>query len=116
MRLGRGLGRLLAWLFGGKSIGRSAYGFEMIVCPRLIPNWAAAQTFADIVLIKPGYERSDRLLSHEAVHVRQWRQWGWLFPMLYIGASLLAALRYGLRQGYAMNAFEVEARRLEKKG
>lgn len=47
-------------------------------------------------------------LAHELEHVRQWRQFGPLFPLIYLAASLASA-----RRGdgwYRGNRFEVAAR------
>jgi len=45
--------------------------------------------------------------AHERVHVAQYERWGFLFPLLYLGASL-RALASG-RHVYRDNAFEREA-------
>lgn len=47
-------------------------------------------------------------LAHELVHVRQWAEHGWRFPISYLAASL-GARRAGKRW-YHDNRFEVEAR------
>lgn len=47
-------------------------------------------------------------LAHELVHVRQWRDLGWQFPIAYLAASLRA--RRAGRRWYHDNRFEVEAR------
>jgi hypothetical protein len=48
--------------------------------------------------------------DHELVHVRQAERWGVLFPVMYLAASLEAAL-HG-KHVYRDNRFEVEARRI----
>jgi hypothetical protein len=62
---------------------------------------AAAVTLRRTIVVYPGLEQDPRLLAHELVHVRQWREDRW-FPVKY-------ALR-SLRHGYRMNPYEVEAR------
>jgi hypothetical protein len=47
-------------------------------------------------------------LEHELAHVRQWRRYGPLFPVVYLAASLRA--RRGGGVWYRDNRFEVEAR------
>ena len=42
--------------------------------------------------------------SHERTHVRQFETWGWLFPLVYSAASLLAWARGG--HYYTDNRFE----------
>ncbi|HWQ08814.1 MAG TPA: hypothetical protein VN436_06900 [Holophaga sp.] len=53
----------------------------------------------------------DDYRAHELVHVRQYERWGPLFPVLYLGASLLLKLRG--RDPYFDNPFERAARRAE---
>lgn len=53
-----------------------------------------------------------RILVHELVHVRQAAQWGFLFPFVYLGASIWAALRG--KDAYWHNTFEVAARKEEQ--
>lgn len=45
--------------------------------------------------------------AHELVHVRQYERWGPLFPLLYLGSSLVQKLRG--RDPYFANRFEREA-------
>jgi hypothetical protein len=52
-----------------------------------------------------------RLRRHEHAHVRQYERWGVLFPLAYLLASALAAIKGG--DAYRDNVFEVEARRAE---
>jgi hypothetical protein len=50
--------------------------------------------------------KNKNLLRHEAAHVRQYQQYGFLrFIFLYLKESV--------RHGYFMNRFEVEAREME---
>ena len=51
----------------------------------------------------------DAFLGHELVHVRQYERWGPLFPILYLGSSLLQKLKG--RDPYFGNHFEQEARK-----
>ena len=51
---------------------------------------------------------SDEELEHELEHVRQWRRYGFLFPVAYLLASLRARRGGGL--WYRDNKFEVQAR------
>jgi hypothetical protein len=52
-----------------------------------------------------GQNASDDVLEHEAVHKRQWRRYGMLFPLLYLAAGRDAT----------RNRYEIEAG-LEKGG
>lgn len=52
-----------------------------------------------------------RVRAHEQVHVRQYERWGPLFIPLYLGSSLLEALRG--RDPYRANHFERQARSAE---
>ena len=45
--------------------------------------------------------------EHELVHVRQYERWGPLFPLLYLGSSLIQKLKG--RDPYFANWFEKEA-------
>jgi hypothetical protein len=51
---------------------------------------------------------TDAELGHELVHVRQWQEHGWTFPIRYVAESLRARRRGG--HWYTDNRFEVEAR------
>lgn len=53
----------------------------------------------------------DAYRAHELVHVRQYERWGPLFPVLYLGASLVLKLRG--RDPYFENPFERAARKAE---
>lgn len=51
--------------------------------------------------------RNKRWLRHELVHIRQFRQYGWIrFLFLYLVESI--------RTGYYLNRFEIEAREAEQ--
>lgn len=68
-------------------------------------NWLAI-TLGGTILAWRSLE--DEELAHELEHVRQWRRYGFTFPLRYVGASI-AARRAG-RRWYTDNRFEVEAR------
>lgn len=62
---------------------------------------AGAVTLGRSIVVHPRHPVDARLVAHELVHVRQWRQDRW-FPVRYAMESL--------RRGYWMNRYEVEAR------
>jgi hypothetical protein len=62
---------------------------------------AAAVTLGRSIVVHPRYPLDEKLLAHELVHVRQWREDRW-FPVKYALGSI--------RHGYWMNPYEVEAR------
>ena len=64
---------------------------------------AAAVTIGRTIVIHPETRLTPNLLTHELVHVRQWRE-DPLFPIRYSLATL--------RHGYLDNPYEVEARTL----
>jgi hypothetical protein len=70
----------------------------------------AAITLGHVVLAQR-QEDLDRSRRHERVHVRQYERWGGLFPLIYLGASLVVLLRGG--NAYRDNPFEREAFREE---
>jgi hypothetical protein len=66
----------------------------IFVVSRLTAPGATAVTFGRVVLIKPRGMRSERLIRHELVHVRQWRSLGAAgFARRYLGAYLRWRLR-----------------------
>jgi len=74
---------------------------------RMYPPMAiAAITFGHVVLAQAAEDLA-QTREHERVHVRQYERWGLLFPLLYLGASLAAALRGA--DPYLDNRFEREA-------
>lgn len=74
---------------------------------RVWPKWVAAQVlWPRSVRVRSGVPLHKRLLAHELVHVIQWEQFGWWFPIMYL---------WELRNGYASNRFEIEAYALESK-
>ena len=71
---------------------------------RMMPGWAAAQTWGRIILVV-GDRADGHLLRHELEHVRQWETlglWGIVFMLKY--------LWYTIRFGYWNNPLEVDAR------
>jgi len=80
---------------------------RIISVPWLIPTWARAQTWWNVVLVRRGVALTRRLLAHELAHVQQWRSLGgWNFVHLYA--------RYLIRHGYEQNPLEIVARLAEQ--
>jgi hypothetical protein len=50
--------------------------------------------------------------AHELVHVRQYERWGPLFPVLYLGSSLVQ--KWKGRDPYFANRFEREAQKADR--
>jgi hypothetical protein len=71
----------------------------------VLPDWLAITLGRHIFAWRTMTESE---LAHELVHVRQWRDLGWQFPISYLVASLRA--RRAGRRWYHDNRFEVEAR------
>lgn len=66
----------------------------VLVISRLVAPGAAATTLGRFIFIKPSAVGSARLVRHELVHVRQWRQQGVVgFLRRYLGAYLRWRLR-----------------------
>lgn len=76
-----------------------------------VPRGAAAITLGPLVSVRRRFAADDRLLRHELVHVRQWRQLGVIgFLVRYVGAYLGWRLRgYGHWAAYRRIPLEVEA-------
>ncbi len=76
-----------------------------------VPRGAAAITLRSLVIVRPGHERSEHLLRHELVHVRQWRRHGVIrFSARYLGAYAVWRLRRkGHRGAYLRIPLEIEA-------
>jgi hypothetical protein len=84
---------------------------RVVLVPALTPG-VAAMTLGPVVLVVRGHERDRRLLVHELVHVRQWRELGApRFLIAYLGAYVRNRVR-GLDHWRAYEAIplEVEAR------
>jgi len=76
---------------------------RIVVVPRLIPAWARAQTWGNVVLVRAGVELTPQLLAHELAHVLQWRSLG-------IAGFVCRYARYLISYGYDKSPLEVAAR------
>ena len=76
-----------------------------------MPPGADAITLGRVVSVRRRASSSLRLLRHEAVHVRQWRELGMLrFLVRYVGSYLRWRVRgYGHWAAYRRIPLEVEA-------
>lgn len=104
--------RLLARFLGFRGVKNVSFEGEkltVILVKRIIPNWAWAQTWGRVILIKEIYypQFFEDLMKHEIVHVRQWKRYKFLFPFLYLFYSLKAFILG--KNPYYDNEFEVEA-------
>ncbi len=83
----------------------------IVVVSRLVAPGAAATTLGRFVFVKPGALGSQRLMDHELVHVRQWRDLGVPgFLVRYLGAYLRWRLRrYPHWAAYRRIPLEIEA-------
>ncbi len=80
---------------------------RIYVVPWLIPTWARAQAWGNVILVGKGVELTERLLAHELAHVLQWRSLGAFgFVCRYA--------RHHLRHGYLENPLEAAARLAEE--
>lgn len=79
---------------------------------RGIPRFPIGAITLGHVVLGASASKLDACRVHERVHVRQYERWGGLFPILYLGASLVALWRG--RSLYAGNAFEREAFGVER--
>jgi hypothetical protein len=79
---------------------------------RLMNPWGAIEaiTLGHIIIARDA-PTATRLRTHEQVHVRQYEQWGIVFPFAYLTASVIAVLKGG--DAYRDNAFEREAFRVQ---
>jgi hypothetical protein len=76
---------------------------RLIIVPWLIPRWAQAQVWGNVILVRRGVPITEQLLAHELAHVLQWRLMGILpFVCTY--------LKYFLRHGYLDHPLEHQAR------
>jgi hypothetical protein len=85
-------------------------GFTVVVGAP-VPPGSSAITLGSVVFVRPGRERSEYLMRHEAVHVRQWRRLGvGAFVVRYAGAYVGWRLRRKGHWGaYRRIPLEVEA-------
>lgn len=100
-RLGYWYGSVVGWIWGTLwSTGRIEKHGEVWVF-RGMPSWTYPRggVCAGGCFLTGDAAPSDAVLRHEAVHVRQWRRYGFLMPVLYRLAG-----RNPLR-----NRFEIEA-------
>lgn len=83
----------------------------VLVISRLVAPGADATTLGRFVFVRPEAVSSARLLRHELVHVRQWRQHGVLrFLRRYLASYLRWRLRwYGHWAAYRRIPLEIEA-------
>lgn len=81
------------------------------VVSRFVAPGAAATTVGHYVFVRPGSIGSRRLIEHELVHVRQWRELGVPgFLVRYLGAYLRWRLRrYPHWAAYRRIPLEIEA-------
>jgi Domain of unknown function (DUF4157) len=84
---------------------------RLVVVPVLTPG-VAGMTLGRWVLVRRGHEHNGRLLAHELVHVRQWRELGAAcFLVRYLGAYVRGRWRgLGHAAAYQSIPLEVEAR------
>lgn len=68
---------------------------------------AAAVALGRTILVHPAVKPDDRLLRHELVHVVQWTESPYTFPICYVRAHI--------RHGYYNNPYEVQARAAEQR-
>lgn len=83
-----------------------------IATTRHLPKQADAMTIGRTIYVRPGHERSESLIAHELVHVRQWQQHGHVgFLRRYLWDYLrnLVHLRNHMA-AYRAIPFEAEAR------
>lgn len=83
----------------------------------LFPKWVAGVTIFGRIFIKDGSSLSDRLLTHEYVHVVQQRKLGYAkFYLLYVWLFLLKFLQLrDFKKAYREIPFEEQAYRVQKK-
>ena len=76
-----------------------------------VPRGSAAITLGSLVIVRRAYAGDAQLLRHERVHVRQWRELGYLgFLRRYLGAYAAGRLRgYGHLAAYRRIPLEIEA-------
>ncbi len=107
---------LVAMLFGARA--RIRNGTLQVVGGRMLEGISRLPTRLTILAFTNGHvicAASPKVLDayrrHELVHVRQYERWGPLFPLLYLGSSLVQRLKG--RDPYFANCFEREAHRAE---
>jgi hypothetical protein len=105
-----------AVLMGAKAGVRN--GTLQVVGGRLATGLARLPTRLRILAFTNGHviyaisqEVLDAYRAHELVHVRQYERWGPLFPLLYLGSSLVQRAKG--RDPYFANWFEQEAHKAD---
>ena len=83
-----------------------------------VPPGASAITLGRLIIVRRSAAGNERLLRHELVHVRQWRQLGVVgFLRQYLGAYLRERWRgHGHWDAYRRIPLEVEADREARAG
>lgn len=76
---------------------------------RAVPGFAIGAITLGHVVLGASAGELEASRAHERVHVGQYERWGVLFPLIYVGSSLLALARG--RHAYGDNTFEREAYR-----
>jgi hypothetical protein len=105
------MNRLLKKFYGAELV-ETIDGVEVYSVTRLVPKWAGAQTWKETILIKAkhvGRTQYKEFIRHEMVHIKQWREHGYWFPLLYVWASVRAFFKHGRGMAYRLNKFEIEA-------
>ena len=76
-----------------------------------VPPGSAAITLGRLVIVRRGSVDDERLMRHELVHVRQWRELGTVrFLREYLGAYLRERRNgYGHQEAYRRIPLEVQA-------
>lgn len=76
-----------------------------------VPPGAAAITIGSVVSIRQRFVDDDHLLRHELVHVRQWRELGFVrFGLIYLSSYLRSRWDgYGHWAAYHRIPLEIEA-------
>ncbi|MDI6852775.1 MAG: hypothetical protein QME75_04110 [Deltaproteobacteria bacterium] len=87
----------------------SIFQVRILTVPWLIPTWAKAQAWWNVILVRRGVDLNDRLLAHELAHVLQWRALG-VLPFIF------HYVRHLISHGYEAHPLEVHARTAEKSG
>lgn len=80
---------------------------RIIFVPWLIPGWARAQTWWNVILVRRGVRLTKQLLAHELAHVLQWRVFG-------VCGFFCRYARHLVVQGYEYNPLEIIARLAEQ--
>jgi hypothetical protein len=71
--------------------------------PWLLPNWASAQVWWNVILVKRGVGLTAELLAHELAHILQWRSLGVVGFMYHYARAFLC-------HGYENHPLEMTAR------